>query len=205
MLHLACGPGGYLQVGKKCGVKQALGVDLLADADVALRDHEYRRASVAQPLDLGATFDMVLCLDTSGLEDETAIANLLATIDRHGADVVVFCGREPGQPGTAHGEKPLGVWLDLFERHGWRPDLLDTLGARTISTLAALRRNLLVLKRIAASDESTVARLLNIAAKPFAWYEQPAGLCAEALGDDGRLIAGFAADPAAAAPAPAGG
>jgi hypothetical protein len=103
---------------------------------------------------------------------------LLDGIARHASDLIVFSAAEPGQPEHGHVNCQLiTYWLERWAERGWIPDLVDSFGMRCIATMSWFRRNLVVLRRRqSAAGAQAAAALAAIAARPFRWYGQAAGI-----------------------------
>jgi SAM-dependent methyltransferase len=177
VLDVGCGIGQYLAVFRALGATSVKGVDGVPEAAVAgvLEAGEYQALDLAVPFDLGARFDLVLCLEVAEHMAPAAAAVLLDSVARHAGDRIVFSAAEPGQPGHGHVNcRPLAEWLREWADRGWVPDLVDSLGLRALSTLSWFRRNPVVLRRGTAADGAAARRVLaGIAARPYAWYAQP--------------------------------
>ena len=181
VLDVGCGIGAYVTLFAQHGA-QARGVDGLPPSATALTAAEYRQHDLVAPLHLGGRFDLVLCLEVAEHLAASHSATLLDSILRHASTTVVFSAAEPGQPGNGHVNcRPLSYWLDQFRARGWLPDWPDSAGLRAVASLAWLRRNPVVLRPADQLAEDGTARLLAVAARPFAWYGQQPGIRASFL------------------------
>jgi len=178
VLDIGCGKDAYLKLFQSLGASEILGTDGVDLATTVLGDDQYIRHDLHLPLDLGKTFDLVLCLEVVEHLDPAATALAFDSIARHARDRIVFFVAEPGQPGHGHINCiTMDRALDLWSERGWVPDLVETLGLRAVSTMSWFRRNLLVLRPVAAfRDETSSASLRSIAAMTYRWYGQDTGI-----------------------------
>lgn len=94
-LDVGCGQGEWVAALASAGV-DAWGVDIAApDAE------NLARCDLTERLDLGRTFDLILCLETGEHLPESAADTLVDSICRHGG-AVVFSAAVPGQEGKGH-------------------------------------------------------------------------------------------------------
>ncbi len=180
VLDVGCGIGAYLQLCKRLGAKRVLGIDgVPADATV-LETDEYLLRDLGNRLELGLTFDLVICVEVAEHLEARHADTLLDSIARHASGTIVFSAAEPNQPGHGHiNGQPIAYWLDAWARRGWYPDLVDSLGMRALATTAWFRRNLMVLRRTVPA--SGVASLKMIGERRFNWYGQEPGIRESAL------------------------
>lgn len=156
ILDVGCGAAGHLQ--------------LYAGADVP------RLVEITAPdqrTDLAETFDLVLCTEVIQRFAVSAEDVVLDNIVRHARGLIVFAGADVGQPGCAQLNcRPISHWLDEFAQRGWSPDLLQTRIARSLSTFAWFRRNLLVLTPGTEGFAPTRQSLIDRAKLPANWNDQ---------------------------------
>jgi SAM-dependent methyltransferase len=176
VLDIGCGKGVYLKLFDALGAARVMGTDGVDASTTVLGDGQYMRHDLHAPLHLGQTFDLVLCLEVVEHLDPAATPTVLDSIARHARDRIVFSVAEPGQNGHGHINcLSMDRVLALWSERGWRPDLIETLGLRAISTMSWFRRNLLVLRRADALDCDPSAALRSIAAMRYRWYGQGSG------------------------------
>ncbi len=178
VLDIGCGVGAYLSLFRSLGSRTVFGVDGLPREATVLTEAEYQAGNLGEPLDLKRIFDLVVCVEVAEHLDETASDTLLDSIARHSAGVIVFSAAEPGQPGQGHINcRPIGDWLQRWSRRGWVPDLVETLGVRSLASLSWFRRNLVVLRNRDTGSEADGADVLSaIGERPFRWYAQEPGV-----------------------------
>lgn len=118
---IGCGIGGWLEVARMHGVADFMGVDgEHVPADLLLiPPTQFQRRDLTQPLSLGRSFDLALCLEVAEhlppARAESLVADLAAL-----APVVVFSAAIPGQGGTFHtNEQWPDYWWSRFEAAGF--------------------------------------------------------------------------------------
>jgi SAM-dependent methyltransferase len=177
-LDVGCGIGGYLNVLREYGASRSLGVDGLPPEATMLGEGEYLARDLSQPLRLGRTFDVVVCVEVAEHLDAGHEDTLLDSVADHANGLIVFSAAEPGQPGHGHVNcRPISHWLGTWRQRGWTPSLVDTLAMRSLASLSWFRRNLVVLRRenVATADRA-IEILERIAARRFVWYGQAPGV-----------------------------
>jgi SAM-dependent methyltransferase len=177
VLDVGCGLGGYLVAFRLWGAREVQGVDGFEDTGAVLCGEAYTCHDLRRPLDLGRTFDLVICTEVvehiaAGHED-----SVLGTIARHARDLIVFSAAGPGQPGVGHVNcRPVDYWLAAWRRLGWEPDVFDSVAARSLGTYHWFRRNLVVLRpdgrerALEGFDRSDLASYESATVK---WVAQP--------------------------------
>jgi SAM-dependent methyltransferase len=120
VVDVGCGTGAWSRACRELGVPQVVGVDG-AYVPAEHRGHvtEFIERDLAEPLDLGQSFALALCLEVAEhLPPERApglVADLTAL-----APVVLFSAAVPGQGGTGHvNEQWSEYWVALFDAQGW--------------------------------------------------------------------------------------
>ena len=174
-----CGSGAWL------AAAQALGAEITGlDGDWLPRDRlevapeRVQAADLTEPVDLGARFDLALCLEVAEHLPAAAAATLVASLVRH-APAVLFSAAVPGQGGTGHiHEAWPTVWRDLFAQHGYACH--DVIRGRIWTDRAIdvwYRQNLLLFLGPDAPvpDRAPVAAPLSVV-HPDLWEERDATL-----------------------------
>ena len=177
VFQIGCGTGGYLQYLKSVGSQEIFGVDGLPTEATFLSTDEYQKVDFQAPIDLKKTFDLVVCIEAGEhLEPETT-GVALDSIARHAKELILFSMAKPNQPENGHIScLPMSEILELWAQRGWAPDLSDTLGLRSLSTVSWLRRDIMVLKRSQAKDELPTVALQEIDAMQYDWHRQISGI-----------------------------
>jgi SAM-dependent methyltransferase len=175
VLDLGCGLGGYLSFFGSMGAEKTIGVDGFPASMEFLANGEYRCHDLGQPLDLGETYDLVLCMEVIEHLTPEHEDVLIESILRHARERIIFSAAEVGQPGVGHINcRPIGYWLQKFERKGWAPDVLDSLAMRSLATFSWFKRNTVVLVRSVVNSELARLALVERAKDPVAWPDQKA-------------------------------
>jgi SAM-dependent methyltransferase len=120
VVDIGCGTGAWSRACRDLGVPEVVGVDG-AYVPAEHRGHvtEFIERDLAEPLNLGRSFALALCLEVAEhLPPERApglVADLTAL-----APVVLFSAAVPGQGGTGHvNEQWSEYWVALFDAQGW--------------------------------------------------------------------------------------
>ena len=121
VVDFGCGSGTWLEAFRACGAQTVLGLDQFDPDSVDLRidPREYRKADLTRPVELGARFDLALCLEVAEhLPPEASLA-LVRNLAR-AAERIVFSAAVPGQGGVGHfNEKPMADWVRIFAQEGY--------------------------------------------------------------------------------------
>jgi SAM-dependent methyltransferase len=177
ILDVGCGLGAYLQAFRTWGARETVGIDGFDNSGAVLRPEAYRRHDLRTPLELGRTFDLVVCTEVIEHIDAEHEAIVLQTVSRHARGLILFSAARPGQPGVGHVNcKPMDYWLDRWAHAGWEPDVFDTLAVRSLSTFFWFRRNLIVLRSAGSRPAPagfTIADLASDEAERVDWFAQP--------------------------------
>jgi hypothetical protein len=115
-----CGQGAWLSVWQSIGAS-VVGIDgPYVDRDQLLIDAAaFHAADLAEPIDLGARFDLVQSLEVAEHLPAAKAEKFIATLTAHGP-CVLFSAAVPGQGGENHiNEQPLAYWRDIFRRRGY--------------------------------------------------------------------------------------
>jgi hypothetical protein len=161
VLDIGCGIGLELEMFARLGVADIAGVGNLPREALVLRRGGYVSHNPVTAFTCGRQYALVLCLNTvSTLSPDDALA-LIGNADRHAETMIAFSLDDPSV-------ETLDAWLTRWRGLGWRPDLPETQALRCLSSCAALRRGLVLLRRSGAGDASgETGRLLAIARRPF--------------------------------------
>jgi 2-polyprenyl-3-methyl-5-hydroxy-6-metoxy-1,4-benzoquinol methylase len=112
VLDLGCGQGEWLE-SLRPFCKDLVGVDIAAPEG-------YVRHDLTTELDLGRTFDLVLCLEVGEHLPAEAADTLVDTVVRHAGSAVLWSAAVVGQEGIGHINcQPHGYWHAKFEERGF--------------------------------------------------------------------------------------
>ena len=124
VLDLGCGQGEWLEA---FGLDDVMGVDLVAPAP-------YLAADLTYPLDLGRTFELVVCLEVGEHLPQASADTLVDSCVRH-SGTVLFSAAVPGQEGKGHINcQPHDYWHDKFAKRGYAT--LDPIRPRVVGSHA---------------------------------------------------------------------
>ena len=124
LLDVGCGRGHLVTTAQARGV-EAVGVDV----SYAETTGSLRHADLRARVDLGRTFDLVLCWEVAEHLPADSADTLCDTLVRHVAPggVLLFTAATPGQGGDAHiNEQPAAYWRQRLAGRGLAPDALLT-------------------------------------------------------------------------------
>jgi SAM-dependent methyltransferase len=118
---VGCGTGAWLEVAKRCGATEVLGVDgFVSIAELRVDLHEFERADLSEGYDCSG-YDMAFCLEVAEHLPAEAAVPLVRGLS--GAATVLFSAATPGQPGVGHINcQPHEFWHDLFADFGKLPE-----------------------------------------------------------------------------------
>ena len=125
ILDVGCGLGNWIEVAKKMGVEEVVGVDgsYVNRTLLKIDDKEFIEKDLAKPFDLNKNFDLAICLEVAEHLPETSADTLIQSIVTH-ADVVIFSAAIPGQGGQNHiNEQWPTYWQELFQKYDY--DMID--------------------------------------------------------------------------------
>lgn len=196
VLDIVCGVGQDLELFSRLGVQDLAGVGPLPPEAMMLSRGGYVQHDPAAGFSLGRRYALVLCLHAATDQAPRDALILAANADRHAQAMIAFSLDDPSA-------EQLGRWLGRWFGLGWVPDLPETLALRCLSSDAALRRGLVILRRAAgpvtdpgtgqvadpgggsgnAEEPDATAELLAIAGLPFRMPAPTAGLHEEPLRD----------------------
>lgn len=125
VLDVGCGEAEWLTAFVARGVTDYGGVDIAITTQVIADNYRFYSHDLTRPLDLGHTFDLVLCLEVGEHLPEESADTLVDTLVRHGGDIV-FGAAVPGQEGVGHINcQPHTYWHTKFgERGYWTYDTI---------------------------------------------------------------------------------
>lgn len=156
VLDLGAGDGWFVHcLGGGTAVEISADALLVMPADVHGTVHDLR-----EPLDLGHTFGLVLCLEVAEHLPAATADTLCDTIARHTARRLIFSAARPGQGGVGHLNcQAPAYWIDKLEARGLIYQLARTMALRQAWREALdghmpwLSRNVLSFERPAPREE----------------------------------------------------
>lgn len=125
ILDVGCGLGNWIEVAKKMGVEEVVGVDgsYVNRTLLKIDDKEFIEKDLTKPFDLNTKFDLAICLEVAEHLPETSSDTLIQSIVAH-TDVVMFSAAIPGQGGQNHiNEQWPTYWQELFQKYDY--DMID--------------------------------------------------------------------------------
>ena len=180
VLDAGCGLGANLEILRRNGATEVMGIDGFPGEYSLLSGHEYLQHDLALPFDLGRKFDLVICTELAEHLAPGSENDLIRSLARHADKFILFSAAEPNQPGHGHiNGRPFTYWMSRWREAGWEPILFDSLAFRCAATMSWLRRNAILLQPMAQG--ATVAdgadiKLEAISQLPYAWYGQNSGI-----------------------------
>ncbi len=122
VLDIGCAFGTWLRVWHDKGTSVIHGVDgtYVSPSELEIPHSCFTAAELADPFDLGRSFDFVQSLEVGEHIRREASETFVETITRHAKGVVAFSAAVPGQGGEYHvNERPLDFWRGLFRERGY--------------------------------------------------------------------------------------
>ncbi len=122
VLDIGCAGGGWLSEWQQAGIADVFGVDgaYVDPADLEIERERFMSADLAQPFDLGKTFDLVQSLEVAEHIDATASGIFVSNLVKHAGRFILFSAAVPGQGGEHHiNEQPYDYWRKHFAEHGF--------------------------------------------------------------------------------------
>lgn len=116
-----CGLGTWLAAANDMGVHDILGIDgdYVDRETLRIPKSCFQPHSLSEPVDLGRSFDLAICLEVAEHLSSADACTLTASLTRH-ADVVLFSAATPYQGGTGHiNENWLEFWVRAFASQGF--------------------------------------------------------------------------------------
>ena len=122
VVDVGCGTGDWLAAFQRHGASDIFGLDgpWVDEALLQIPRDRFRRTDLAQPVDLGRRFDLVVSLEVAEHLPPAAAATFVDSLVRLGP-VVLFSAAIPFQGGTHHlNERWPTYWARLFAARGLR-------------------------------------------------------------------------------------
>jgi SAM-dependent methyltransferase len=157
ILDVGCGAGAWLSVYRDLGITDIMGIDgdYVRPEQLLIPADRFRGLNITETFSVDARFDLVQCLEVGEHIPESASADLVANLTRHG-DRVLFSAATPGQGGENHiNEQSFEFWRRLFGEHGYQPlDVFRPQIQKMAEAESWYRRNMILYAR-----ESVIASL----------------------------------------------
>jgi SAM-dependent methyltransferase len=121
VIDVGCGTGVWLSVFREYGVDDILGIDgpWIERRQQEIPEVFFRECDLTQPVALGRTFDLALCLEVAEHLPSEAVPGLVESLTAL-APVVVFSAAIPGQGGDGHiNERWPSFWSSYFAARGY--------------------------------------------------------------------------------------
>lgn len=161
VVDIGCGVGAWLAAFAASGVNDLIGVDgayvdrtrLLIPSDV------FRAADLAEPLDLGRKFDLVVSLEVAEHLSAERVSTFVDNLSRHG-DLLLFSAAVPRQAGTHHVNLQWpSYWAKRFGERGYQPfDVIRPRFWDDPRIPAWFRQNILIFARGTALERARAVR-----------------------------------------------
>jgi SAM-dependent methyltransferase len=185
VLDVGCGMGAALLLFRHLGSERILGLDGFPTRFSLLQEGEYRQRDLTGGFELGETFDLVTCIEVAEHLRPGTEEAFLAALAGHARETILFSAAGVGQPGEGHINcRPMAEWLGWWLALGWTPDPHASLAFRAVSTFSWLRRNPVVLRRVATQPEPPPTRLHAIGQLGVRWPSQAPAIYDHAFGED---------------------
>lgn len=133
VVDVGCGTGEFLEVFRKNGVAEILGIDgaYIDKSLLAVPQEHFLPLDITMPFTLGRTFDLALCLEVAEHLAPNSASDFIESLSRL-APVILFSAAIPFQGGIHHiNEQWPEYWAQLFRERGYLP--VDALRKRVWS------------------------------------------------------------------------
>lgn len=169
IIDFGCGDGAALHMMLEWSGGSGLGVDAHALEKTILAKERFVQADLRAVFDAGRSFDLSVCLNPSEALSSVELQNLFDTICRHSEKAILIAvPRESQTFADDTDSQAMMSVLEDFGRRGWAPDLIETLGIRSLCASLRLRRDLVLLKPSETDPDLVAAKeLIRIASYPF--------------------------------------
>ncbi len=121
VVDIGCGPGGWLEVFHKSGVKEFLGMDgaWVPLDKLRIPRENFIATDLTKPLPSQRRFDLVVCLEVAEHLEAQFADTLVSSLTGLG-DVLLFSAAIPGQRGFQHvNEQFQDYWVEKFRALGF--------------------------------------------------------------------------------------
>jgi SAM-dependent methyltransferase len=121
ILDVGCGLGNWIEVAKKMGVPEVIGVDgdYVNRSLLKIEAAEFVERDLKQPFDLNRKFDVSICLEVAEHLPASSADGLIQSLTKH-SDVILFSAALPGQGGQNHiNEQWPSYWQTYFAKYGF--------------------------------------------------------------------------------------
>ena len=173
ILDVGCDLCQRVRLFNNLGVHRTLGMDANKPGILFVPPENHVLHDSSMPIDLQEKFDLVICMETAGNSLPGAEGVLIANIERHAENLVLFSIAVPGQSGNVN-SSTFSFWANQWAERGWAPMLFETLGFRALSTFSWLRRNSVLLSRTKNKIEALEKwePFLQISEEEYVYYGQ---------------------------------
>ena len=120
VVDVGSGTGAWSLACRDLGVPEVVGVDgAYVATEHRVHPTSFIERDLAEPLDLGRSFGLVICVDVAEALSADRAPGLVADVTGL-APVVLFAAAVPGQTGAEHvNEQWSEYWVALFDAEGW--------------------------------------------------------------------------------------
>jgi SAM-dependent methyltransferase len=122
VLDVGCGEGAWLAAFRAQGINDLVGVDgrYVDQTRLKITPEQFQVADLAQPLSLGRTFDLAICLEVAEHLPLESAETIIRSVTQH-AQVALFSAAIPFQDGTDHiNEQWPSYWIQKMAERGFR-------------------------------------------------------------------------------------
>ena len=122
VIDFGCGTGAWLNVFKKFGINEVLGIDGSFFDSCSLSENEYKIFDLSNKINLNKKYSISMSLEVAEHIPEKSADLFVENLANH-SDTIFWSAATPGQGGDNHiNEQPHSYWIEKFYKLGYKSD-----------------------------------------------------------------------------------